>query len=144
MNKMLRQSRTSRKTVLDSMMETMEEYTRHLEEQIAERSAEVALAKEQLQAVLAQSVPPHIASRLVNGETIKLTATAWNGVQGRVYPHLGVVAMEVTGLPELLMHGGEEGAEVGDGGGGAREVLRLLGELCAGVDNVVRKYSAFR
>ncbi|PVD20745.1 hypothetical protein C0Q70_18906 [Pomacea canaliculata] len=69
--KMLRQSRSTRKSVLDSMMEAMEEYTLHLEERVAERSAEAGVAKHNLETLLADLVPRHLVSRLASGGSLQ-------------------------------------------------------------------------
>ncbi|KAL8559408.1 hypothetical protein ACOMHN_045205 [Nucella lapillus] len=133
MVKMLRQSRTSRKTLLDSMMETMEDYTHHLEDQVAERSAEVTLAKRNLETFLNSSFPPHLASRLVNGEISDMAEGRGSEmIGGREFPHLGVVVMEVVGVHAALLECG------------TREVLMLLNDLCIAVDAVVKEYGAFR
>ena len=128
--KMLRLSRTSRKTVLDSMMEAMEEYTHHLEDRVAESSAEMTLAKQNLETFLSDTLPPHLVSRLANGETTKL-ATG-DAVQGKVYDNLGVVMIEVVNVRDALLHVPP------------KELLLFLNDLYVGVDDVVRRYGAYR
>ena len=127
---MLRQNRTSRKTVLDSMMEAMEEYTHHLEDRVAERSAEVTLAKRNLATFLNETLPPHLVPRVVDGETTRL-ATG-DAVQGRVYNNLGLVMVEVVNVREALLRVRP------------KELLLFLNDLYAGVDGVAKRYGAFR
>ncbi|KAL8570484.1 hypothetical protein ACOMHN_034519 [Nucella lapillus] len=130
--KMLRQSRSSRAlTVLDNMMETMEEYTYHLEQQLEQRTTEVTLTKHNLRSYLGGSVPPHLVPLLVNGETTRVETL----VQGRVYSHLGLVMVQMVGVGAAVLSGG--GCVVG-------EVLEVLNSTCAAVDEVVQRYGAYR
>lgn len=120
--KMLRQSRSTRKSVLDSMMEAMEEYTLHLEERVAERSAEAGVAKHNLETLLADLVPRHLVSRLASGGSL----------QPQTYSSLGIVVTEIVGLSSALAHAPP------------KDVLAVLHDVCRHLEAVVKKRGAFQ
>ena len=68
--KSLKILRPSRKSVMDCMMETLEDYIGNLEEKVEERTAELASANKGLQNLLHQILPPSVADRLANGESV--------------------------------------------------------------------------
>ncbi|CAI9721055.1 guanylyl cyclase GC-E-like [Octopus vulgaris] len=66
--KMLKHANPFRKSVLDSMMEAMEEYTEHLEMRIEERTNELNLAKERMEQQLSRYVPKFILPNLISDQ----------------------------------------------------------------------------
>ena len=72
-------SKPSKKSVIESMMETLEGYVLHLEDKVQERTVELATANEQLQRLLHQIIPPSVAGRLVGLFVSKMLM--WNYTQ---------------------------------------------------------------
>lgn len=70
--KMLKHAKPSRKSVLDSMMEAMEEYTIHLEERIEERTNELNTAKQTMEEQLSRFIPKPLVSNLMNDGQYRL------------------------------------------------------------------------
>lgn len=68
--KMLKRSSPTTKSVLDSMMETIEEYTVLLEERIDEKTVEYNMTIQHLQHILNTYLPKPIINSLTNGKTI--------------------------------------------------------------------------
>ncbi|ESO96911.1 hypothetical protein LOTGIDRAFT_115587 [Lottia gigantea] len=120
--KMLRQCRHSRKSVLDSMMEAMEEYTDHLESRIEERTSELFVAKSNIQHMLKDVIPPHLISKLTNGETIET----------KVHAMLGVVLVEISNMRDLV-----ETAS-------AQDIIVFLNETHTELEKIFSRYDAYR
>ncbi|XP_052060590.1 atrial natriuretic peptide receptor 2-like [Mytilus californianus] len=68
--KMLKRSSPTTKSVLDSMMETIEEYTVLLEEKIDEKTVEHNMTIQHLQHILTTYLPKPIIHSLTNGKTL--------------------------------------------------------------------------
>ena len=83
--KMLKHAKPSRKSVLDSMMEAMEEYTIHLEERIEERTNELNLAKQTMEEQLSRFIPKPLLSNLIGVD----------GLQFKQYSNNCILVMEL-------------------------------------------------
>ena len=68
--KSLNNARSSKKGVLDCMMEAMKGYVEKLEEKVEERTAELAQATDSMRTLLHQILPPNVANKLQQGETV--------------------------------------------------------------------------
>ncbi|XP_064649403.1 atrial natriuretic peptide receptor 1-like [Lineus longissimus] len=68
--KMLKHANPTKKNMLDSMMEAMEEYTIQLEEKVEERTSELTSAKANMEQLLFANVPNFVAQKLVNNESV--------------------------------------------------------------------------
>ena len=63
----LKQARPSKMSVIESMMETLEEYVGHLEDKVQERTRELADVNKSLEHLLHQILPPTVATSLSQG-----------------------------------------------------------------------------
>ncbi|XP_050398521.1 speract receptor [Patella vulgata] len=122
MNKMMRQCRTTRKSVLDSMMEAMEDYTTHLESRIEERTSELFVAKSNIQHMLKDAIPPHLVNKLSNGETIET----------RIHSMLGVVLVEIVNMKDLVETSS------------AQDIIVYLNDTHSELEKIFNRYDAYR
>ena len=67
----LRKGKTSRKSVIESMMDTLEEYVLNLEDKVQERTAELASVNKSLENLLHQILPASVADSLSKGQTVE-------------------------------------------------------------------------
>ena len=63
----LQAAKPNKKSVIESMMETLEGYVLHLEDKVDERTEELATANSQLQTLLHQILPRPVAGQRVGG-----------------------------------------------------------------------------
>ena len=70
LKKKLAEMKPSKKSVIETMMDDMESYVNHLEELVAERTAEIAMAYKRHRDLLLQMLPPTVADKLSRGETV--------------------------------------------------------------------------
>lgn len=56
--------------IVDNMMKVLEEYSNHLEDIVAERTAELEVEKKKSEELLCRMLPPSVATRLTAGEVI--------------------------------------------------------------------------
>jgi serine/threonine protein kinase/ABC-type phosphate transport system substrate-binding protein len=120
--KLLKRNNPLRKTVMDSVIQSMEEYTQHLEECVEEKTTELENSKKQLDTMMASIIPSQIANALSNGESL----------DQREIKTLGVICLEV-------MSRDEEYKDLN-----STEKLKKLSSVCSYIDLLVEKYSAFR
>ncbi|GAB1600798.1 receptor-type guanylate cyclase gcy-5-like [Argonauta hians] len=73
-HKMLKHANPYRKSVLDTMMEAMEEYTEHLETRIEERTNEVKMAKERVEKQLSRYIPKFVLQNVTSDEHFQLNS----------------------------------------------------------------------
>ncbi|KAK2151738.1 hypothetical protein LSH36_353g08046 [Paralvinella palmiformis] len=67
----MKKCRTSRKSLIESMMDTLEEYVSSLEDRVQERTKELASVNESLENLLYQILPSSVARRLSKGQTVE-------------------------------------------------------------------------
>jgi serine/threonine protein kinase len=68
--KKLKSANPNKQSVLDCMMETVEQYVHNLEEKVQERTIELDAAMKNLESLLHKILPPAIADKLSRGEPI--------------------------------------------------------------------------
>ncbi|KAJ8302676.1 hypothetical protein KUTeg_019072 [Tegillarca granosa] len=90
--KMFRRSRAKGKSVLDAMMESMEEYTQHLEQRINEQTQELLISKENMECVMSSLIPTPLASMVCNGEAI----------EAKIHKALGIIVVDIVDLDKLV------------------------------------------
>lgn len=123
--KMLRHANPTRKSMLDSMMEAMEDYTSHLEERIEERTSELLVAKHNMESLLSGLIPTHIASKLANGQ-------AGQAGEAEVYSTMAVLSVEILDFPDVSALPSPSDA------------VSYLNDVNAEIESVIKKYEIFR
>ena len=68
--KMLRLANVNKRSVLDNIMEAMEEYSQHLEEKIEEKNNELTTARENAENLLAHVIPRSLAHNILKGQCL--------------------------------------------------------------------------
>ncbi|CAL1541963.1 unnamed protein product [Lymnaea stagnalis] len=119
--KMLRRSRTGRKTIMDNMMEAMEDYTAHLEEEMEAKESTILSVKSDLDNLMAELVPAPFMTSLQQGEK----------VESRLYAALGLVMMELVEGSGALQENGVE------------QAFKFLGALTSQLSQVIKRYDAY-
>lgn len=122
MLKLLKRNNPLRKSVMDSVIQSMEDYTQHLEEVVEDKTAELENSKLQLNTVMSSIIPSHIINAMTHGQPL----------DQRDMKTLGVVSLEI-------MNRDEEYKDMN-----STEKLRKLNNVCSYIDLLVEKYSAFR
>ncbi|XP_071091629.1 atrial natriuretic peptide receptor 2-like [Haliotis cracherodii] len=120
--KMLRQSRSSRKSVLDSMMEAMEEYTAHLEERVEERTSELTVAKRNMETMMNDIIPNHLVKRITNGQS----------VETKVYLSLGIIMADIINIKYVT-----ENAS-------AKDIVQYLNDIHSEIETALQKKDTYR
>ena len=69
--RLLKKASPSKNSVLDNMMEAMEEYTMHLEEKVGELSSEVETTKQNMKNILDTFVPSIVSETLASGKEVR-------------------------------------------------------------------------
>ncbi|GFN92264.1 guanylate cyclase [Plakobranchus ocellatus] len=85
--KMLRRGRSSRKTIMDNMMEAMEDYTSHLEDEVEAKESALQSLKTDLDNLMTDMVPPQVTESLASGQKF----------ESRIHSALGLIMMEIVG-----------------------------------------------
>lgn len=122
MLKLLKRNNPLRKSVMDSVIQSMEDYTQHLEEVVEDKTTELENSKLQLNTVMSSIIPSHIINAITHGRSL----------DQRDMKTLGVVSLEI-------MNRDEEYKDMN-----SAEKLRKLNNVCSYIDLLVEKYSAFR
>ncbi|XP_067651132.1 atrial natriuretic peptide receptor 2-like [Haliotis asinina] len=120
--KMLRQSRSSRKSVLDSMMEAMEEYTAHLEERVEERTSELTVAKRNMETMMNDIIPSHLVKRITNGQS----------VETKVYSSLGIIMVDVMNIKYMN--------EIAN----AKDIVQYLNDIHTEIETALENKDTYR
>ncbi|XP_062591698.1 guanylate cyclase 2G-like [Saccostrea cucullata] len=120
--KLLKRNNPLRKSVMDSVIQSMEEYTQHLEECVEEKTVELESSKKQLETVMSSIIPSQIVNCLSVGESL----------DQKDVKILGVICLEI-------MSRDDEYKELSP-----TEKLKKLNSVCSYIDLLVHKYSAFR
>ncbi len=68
--KRLQHSRRSKRSVIESLMETLEGYVAHLEDKVRARTTELEAVNDSLEGLLYQILPPSVAGPLSKGEAV--------------------------------------------------------------------------
>ncbi|XP_069113401.1 retinal guanylyl cyclase 2-like [Argopecten irradians] len=69
--KLLKRVNPLKKTVVDSMISSMEEYIAHLEERVEEKNAELKISNNKLETTLSSLMPVFLAKTLSQGKSVK-------------------------------------------------------------------------
>lgn len=96
--KMMRRSSPTIKTVLDSMMEAMEDYTLLLEERIDTKAVEFSVTIRHLQNLLHTYIPPPIVTLLTSGQRISLVSV---GPIGIVYVDIRNLVQKIANIKKI-------------------------------------------
>lgn len=120
--KLLHKSKSSKKSVLDSMMETMEEYAIHLEKTVEAKETELEVMKTSMHTVFSTLVPADIAKRLVNGQC----------VMPETYTDASVMLLEITGVDDNHQNSFCE------------ESVKLLYEINVYLDRLLKNKNIFK
>jgi serine/threonine protein kinase len=91
--KMIKQSGKERKSVLDSMMEAMEDYTAYLEDKVGDKSSETRALATKLENMCKDIVPPCMITYIMQGDSFSSDN----------YIYLGIVVVNFSDI-EYLMH----------------------------------------
>ncbi|KAH9502938.1 hypothetical protein Btru_072416 [Bulinus truncatus] len=119
--KLLRRNQRGRKTIMDSMMETMEDYTNQLEEELQANESSLQAVKSEMDALMSDLVPPDFLPTLNRGEV----------VESRVYPTVGIVMVDVPDPVVSVDSGNHSNA------------LRFLDKFRTALKSVAVKYQAY-
>ena len=122
MLKLLKRNNPLRKSVMDSVIQSMEDYTVHLEECVEEKNVELESSKLLLDTVMSSIIPSQIANAITHGESL----------DQKDVKILGVICLEI-------MNRDDEFNEMS-----STEKLKKLNSVCSYIDLLVEKYSAFR
>ena len=120
-SKMLKRSNPNRKSVVDSVMRSMEEYTDHLEERIEEKTRELDTARSNIELVFSNLVPSQYAVKLAKGHEVESVE----------YASVGVIVVEVCDNDEAYQ------------GLLPSQIVTCLNEFCSELDLLQKKYNVF-
>ncbi|RUS91767.1 hypothetical protein EGW08_000475, partial [Elysia chlorotica] len=100
-SKMLRRGRSSRKSIMDNMMEAMEDYMLHLEDEVeAKVSSALQGMKTSLDSLMADMIPPQVMSSLTSGQRC----------ESKIHAALGLVMLEIVNWTFAMETGAVEEA----------------------------------
>ncbi|XP_059141746.1 atrial natriuretic peptide receptor 2-like [Physella acuta] len=119
--KMLRRNRTGRKTIMDNMMEAMEDYTAHLEEEMEAKENALQSVKSDLDNLISELVPSDYSRAISAGEKMEST----------IYPALGVIMLDVSHTGTTM-----EMAAV-------QNMFKFLGRVSSQLKQITKKYHAY-
>ncbi|KAK0061804.1 guanylyl cyclase GC-E [Biomphalaria pfeifferi] len=121
MNKMLRRYQRGGKTIMDNMMETMEDYTNQLEEEMQTKESTLQSVKLDLDTLMSELVPVDYMEALRVGEAI----------ESRIYPALGIIMLDIE----------REGDSVDSGH--VNEVFNFLDKVRSEIKSAAARYNAY-
>lgn len=119
--KLMKRNNPLRKSVMDSVIQSMEDYTQHLEECVEEKTIELESTKKQMETMMSSIMPGEVADAISNG----------NAIDHDEEKTIGVICVEITkendfkDLP-------------------SKQKVQKLTSMCNYLDRLVSKYSAFR
>lgn len=119
--KLMKRNNPLRKSVMDSVIQSMEDYTQHLEDCVEEKTVELESTKKQMDTMMSSIMPGEIANAIANGDSIDQDQEKT----------IGVICVEITrendfnNLP-------------------SKRKAQKLTSMCSYLDQLVSKYSAFR
>ncbi|XP_060085759.1 retinal guanylyl cyclase 1-like [Ylistrum balloti] len=119
--KLLKRANPLKKTVIDSMMSSMEEYIAHLEERVEEKNAELKVSNNKLETTLSGLMPKFLAQRLSNGKSVKPM-------------FISDIAVAILDISHSL-------ADIENVN--PNDVIAFINELCFEIDMLARKYSVY-
>ncbi|KAK3104494.1 hypothetical protein FSP39_003380, partial [Pinctada imbricata] len=119
--KMLKHSNPDRRSVVDSVMRSMEEYTDHLEDRVEEKSAELETSRSTIENLLSSLVPAQFALKLTKGHDMKSTN----------FPSVGIIVLDICDYQSILQ------------GDSPEELVSSLNYFCAEVDLLQKKYNMY-
>ncbi|OWF56288.1 Atrial natriuretic peptide receptor 2 [Mizuhopecten yessoensis] len=119
--KLLKRANPLKRTVVDSMMSSMEEYIAHLEERIEEKNAELKVSNNKLETTLSGLMPEFIAKVISKGKSVR----------PMMFPAIAVVILDIS-------HSSVNFENLNP-----RDVIAFINELCFEIDLLARKYSVY-
>ncbi|ELT98642.1 hypothetical protein CAPTEDRAFT_109051 [Capitella teleta] len=122
LRKSLRDAKPSKKSIMDSMMDVLEMYVGCLEEKVAERTADLAMANTSLRNLLHQILPPTVAEKLSKGES----------VEPECFSSVSIFFSDIVGFTHL------------SASSTPLEVVTLLNDLYTAFDAVVDRHQVYK
>ncbi|KAK3803745.1 hypothetical protein RRG08_029673 [Elysia crispata] len=119
-SKMLRRGRSSRKSIMDNMMEAMEDYMVHLEDEVEAKESALQSVKTSLDSLMAEVIPPQVISCLTSGQKF----------ESKIHPALGLIMLEIVNWTVVMETDAVDSA------------LNLLDNLNSHIKQVCEKYQA--
>jgi serine/threonine protein kinase len=118
---LMKRNNPQRKSVMDSVIQSMEDYTKHLEDCVEEKTIELESTKKQMKVMMSSIIPETIANSISNGEFAVHE-------EEKV---LGVICVEITNENDFAnLH--------------SKAKVQKLTDMCSYLDLLGNKYSAFR
>ncbi|XP_062591697.1 atrial natriuretic peptide receptor 2-like [Saccostrea cucullata] len=119
--KLMKRNSPVRKSVMDSVIQSMEDYTQHLEECVEEKTIELESTKKNLESMMSSIIPGTIANAIANGDSIDHDEEKL----------IGIICVEITKENDFNNLT-------------SKEKVEKLTSMCTYLDLLVSKYSAFR
>jgi len=119
--KLLRRANPQKKSIIDSMMATKEEYICHIEERIEENNAELKVTNHKLESTLTCLMPPYVALCISKGRSIKPER----------HDKLAMAVVEVVTSDDDIKRLNPE------------EIITFMNEVYFEVELLAKKYSIF-
>ncbi|XP_033753896.1 retinal guanylyl cyclase 1-like [Pecten maximus] len=118
--KLLKRANPLKKTVVDSMISSMEEYIAHLEERVEEKNAELKISNNKLETTLSSLMPVCIAKTISKGKSVK----------PMFFPAIAVAVLDISHSVNIVTVN-------------PHDLIAFINDLCFEIDMIARKYSAY-